>query len=384
MNCKMLSFRFMLLILTVGAGINHSFARSTGEWDAVATVPLGADTVRHHEKAQPDSVQNKANIKKIFNKRRKGQDAALQQPAAAEKLKAIEPLWEKGYKTEGLPDKPKLQDVPTRVGASQNARDLKGGGRTAALGQLGTGQSASLEAVITQPDLPVPLKNIGERIASIDENSDQDQLKKMAVEQAGKHLALDKLAENLPQVKAAQQKFSGYKNRLSWLRESSGKPSNSLGEEPLAERFIWGLNLQPKLSEPFTMGMAPYLGYRLNKKITTGASFVASGELTEKHSPKEKALTLSAGYRLYADYKLIRGFFAHAEFENLYARAVSQPDSTMVWQWQRKGYAGIGRSIALNSKINLNMYFLADLTHQGLSKFNKEAFQVRIGFGKGN
>lgn len=386
MNHKIWHFRLMLLlILTVGAGINYSFARCTSEWDTGAAVPLAADTVHCRDKVKPDSVHYKTEIKRKLRKRRKDLNAAWQQATASEKSKALESLGKNRHNAKVLPEVPEPQDVSAWINTAQNSGSIKASDNIEkVIIQDETEQSGYPEAIITQDTPAVPLDSIGEQLAAIDENLEHRQLKRMAAEQAGKHLAMDKLLEKQSQIKAAQRKFSGYKKRISWLREDSGKPSDSLKEGPQLERFVWGLNLQPKMVDPFSLGMAPYIGYRLNKKLTTGVSFVADGELAGKNSRDEKALTLSGGYRFYTDYKLIRSFFAYAEYESLYARTGSQPDNTMAWQWQRKGYAGIGRSIALSSKISLNLYFLADLTHQGLPRFHREAFQVRIGLGKGN
>jgi hypothetical protein len=228
-------------------------------------------------------------------------------------------------------------------------------------------------------DAEKQLNSQKELVESINNKEKQQQ----ALKEKAAYMASEELKKMLPQLKEAQQTFSKYKKKMAWFKEGSGDKPNSLKEEPISKRFIWGLNLQPTGFNPVNIAFAPYLGYRLNKKISAGVSFANNTEIKPENVSSIQISEKSSGYRLFTNYKIIKGFFTHLEFEGLNVKEKDQVTDRTLRNWKYNGYVGVGKNVAVSKKMNITMHLLANVLHPHLLSFHKEAFQFRIGISRG-
>lgn len=228
------------------------------------------------------------------------------------------------------------------------------------------------------------IKTIDQEAKALEEQvkalQDRERLQQYAREKAAK-LAGAELASFAPQIQQAQQQFAKYKKKMEWLKEGSGKKANSLKEEPIGKRLVYGGNFQLPAINPFTIVAAPYLGYRLNKKFTSGISF-SYRAVVGKNDPRTKAFGGEMGYRAFTDYRLVRNWFAHVELERMGKAVQNQGQDGYHTDWQSNAHIGAGRQINVVKGWKVNVLFLVNLLHEDLKYFGADAFQFRFGFGK--
>lgn len=179
------------------------------------------------------------------------------------------------------------------------------------LGKLNSQQDALSHAKEQSAVLDKEMKALQEQAKAL---QDQEQMQKYAKEKAAK-LANADLEKFAPQIKQAQQQFTQYKKKMEWLKEGSGKNANSLKDEPFSKRFIYGGNFQVPELDPFSVVAAPFVGYRINKKFSSGVS-VSYKSIIGKNDLKSKSFGAEIGYRVFTDYKLIKNWFAHGSLND--------------------------------------------------------------------
>jgi 5-bromo-4-chloroindolyl phosphate hydrolysis protein len=209
---------------------------------------------------------------------------------------------------------------------------------------------------------------------------DKQQLKSIARDKA-RALSKEDFAKFAPQLQQARSKLSDYKKEMARLKKGSSSNDNSLKGQPLKERFVYGGNFQLPSLRPLSITAAPYLGYKLDKKFVSGVS-VTYNAVLDKNTFVSDSAKGEYGYRLFTDYKFIKDWFVHAEFEQINkSTKLFNSDNTLT-SWQTNGYIGIGKKINLIKGLKANMFFLCNLMHKDLKYFDKDAFQLRIGLGK--
>jgi hypothetical protein len=101
-----------------------------------------------------------------------------------------------------------------------------------------------------------------------------------------------------------------------------------------------------------------------------------------KNDLKSKSFGAEVGYRAFIDYKLIKNWFAHGEFERM-SKVVKNIDNDGTHTtWQSNGYIGAGRQINAIKGIKINAMFLVNILHKDLKYFDPDAFQFRFGVSR--
>lgn len=209
---------------------------------------------------------------------------------------------------------------------------------------------------------------------------DQKQMERYAKEKASK-LANDDLAKFAPQIQQAQQDFTKYKKKVEWVKEGTGPNANSLKDEPFKKRLTYGGNFQVPSLDPFSFVAAPFVGYRINKKFTSGVSLTYKATFGNKQL-KTFSTGSEYGYRVFTDYKLIKSWFGHGEFEQIHQLVASSTKDEFKREWKSNAYIGVGRQIDAIKGMKINVMFLCNLLHKDLQYFNVNAFQFRFGVSK--
>lgn len=241
------------------------------------------------------------------------------------------------------------------------------------IGKLG-GQQDGLQQAKAQTE------QMDQQLKEMQALKDKEQMQKYAKEKAAK-LANADLAKFAPQVQEAQQQFSQYKKKMEWLKEGSEPKANSLKDEPLLKRFIYGGNFQIPEIEPLSIVAAPFIGYRINKKFSSGVG-VSYKVIVGKNTFYSKAFGGEIGYRVFTDYKLIKNWFAHGEFERMSKTIRNSTGDGTITTWKNNGYIGVGRQMEISKGLKMNVMFLCNVLHEDLKDFNMNAFQFRFGISK--
>ena len=88
------------------------------------------------------------------------------------------------------------------------------------------------------------------------------------------------------------------------------------------------------------------------------------------------------GYRFFTDYKVIKNWFAHGEFERM-SKSVKNVDKDGYHsEWKSNGYIGAGRQINIVKGMKMNVMFLVNILHKDLKYFDPNAFQFRFGLSR--
>jgi hypothetical protein len=245
------------------------------------------------------------------------------------------------------------------------------------LGKLNGQQDALSQAKEQSAGMGKEMKAMQDQAKAL---QDQEQMQRYAKEKAAK-LANADFAKFAPQIQQAQQQFTQYKKKMEWVKEGSGKNANSLKDEPFGKRLIYGGNFQIPELDPFSVVAAPFVAYRINKKFSSGVS-VSYKSIIGKNDLKSKSFGAEVGYRVFTDYKLIKNWFAHGEFERL-SKVVKNIDRDGTHTtWQSNGYIGAGRQINAIKGLKINAMFLVNILHKDLKYFDPNAFQFRFGVSR--
>ena len=209
---------------------------------------------------------------------------------------------------------------------------------------------------------------------------DQEQLQRYAQAKAAK-LATAEFEKIAPQIQEAQQKFAKYKKKMEWLKEGSGKNANSLKDDPFSKRLMYGGNVQMPTITPFSMVAAPFVGYRINKKFSAGLS-MSYKSILGNNTSLVKSFGGEIGYRSFLDYKLIKHWFVHGEFERMSKTVNNMLQDGYDTNWQTNGYVGIGRQIKTFKNVNISATLLYNVANSDLKSYDSEQFQFRMGISR--
>ncbi|MFW5879919.1 MAG: hypothetical protein ACOCUV_03755, partial [bacterium] len=194
--------------------------------------------------------------------------------------------------------------------------------------------------------------------------------------QKKKVLANDFLLKNQDKIKPIQQKIKKYTNKYTQF--NSAKDVAEGKEKPVKakpkNRITWGTNFQFNPGDPVSVDLSPMLGYRFTTRLSLnlGASLRYQLDRANDFKPPTND-NVVYGYRLFTEYKVIRSFYAHLEWER-YSRPVGENRD-----WANALMAGIGKQFAVTKTIQGNVVVLYDFLNNQQSAHNN-AFIIRFGF----
>lgn len=202
------------------------------------------------------------------------------------------------------------------------------------------------------------------------------------IKRKAKQVATEKLNKFSPAVKDAQQQIAKVKKwapAVQSFKDLARKRPNEMKGQPFRQRFIPGMTLQTYNKDKFTFDWAIQAGYRMTGRLTTGLGYTYRLSV-DKDNRNWVAGEGISGYRFFTDFRLLKTFYAHGEFEFLTIDKLKQPVqietySTEVWG----SYFGIGKRYNISRKVKGSIIGLYRVDYEGsvpgLSKVN-----MRIGF----
>jgi hypothetical protein len=193
---------------------------------------------------------------------------------------------------------------------------------------------------------------------------------------AGKEEQLQTAMEQMSKLK---QKYSS----LNSLAEVGKKRPNEMSNKTFRERLMPGIGLQIfKKGDNFTVDFNPYVGYRFTGRLTAGAGWVQRFAYDTKLDHFDTDARIY-GPRLYAEYKLGKGFSPRIEGEVVNAFVppkFQRIDELGSREWVWGAFAGIKKDFRLGKKVkgtSLIMFRLINTDHKSPYP---DVVNVRIGF----
>lgn len=89
----------------------------------------------------------------------------------------------------------------------------------------------------------------------------------------------------------------------------------------MGERLVYGGTIQIQKGPPLALDLSPQLGYRFNKRITSGVGITyrlsLSGDSWAELRRSIATTDAVYGGRAYVEYEVVKSFFVHGEYERL-------------------------------------------------------------------
>jgi hypothetical protein len=197
-----------------------------------------------------------------------------------------------------------------------------------------------------------------------------------------KLVANDKINKLSPALKNAQQHIAKAKKlnpAVQSFKDIVKKRPNEMKGRPFRERFILGITLQSHTNDKVTMDAAVQAGYRLSGRLTTGIGYTYRVSMGKENVNWIRNEGIS-GYRFYADFRLMKTFYAHGEFEALTINVFKHPALSETLLDEVYGsYFGLGKRFEISRKIKGSVIGLYRVDYKGsvpgLNKIN-----LRLGF----
>lgn len=210
-----------------------------------------------------------------------------------------------------------------------------------------------------------------------DEKLLQEEIKRKA-----KAVVNDKLNQYSPAFKEAQEHIAKAKKirpGVQAFKDIAKKRPNTMKGKPFRQRFIPGVTLQGYNNDKFAVDLAAQAGYRLTGRLSTGIGYTYRISISEDNTNLVSGEGVS-GYRFYTDFRLIKSFFFHGDFETISLDRNKQPALFETKPGQVYGsYFGIGKRYNVSRKVHGTVMGLYHVNYKGevpgLSKIT-----LRIGF----
>jgi hypothetical protein len=195
-------------------------------------------------------------------------------------------------------------------------------------------------------------------------------------------IANDKVNLDVPQIKKADQnlektrkKFGNFQN----LKDIPKRPPNELKGKPFSQRFIPGITLHFfAYDNKKLFDVAVQTAFLLNSRFSIGVGGVYRIAVSKIYQYHVSDYGLYGG-RTLTDFKLMKGFFAHADFEYLFLNRNYYPIESAVHSRVFQTDVGLGKTFNITKRIRgsaLGLYrWELDGNIPGQPKFT-----MRVGF----
>lgn len=200
-----------------------------------------------------------------------------------------------------------------------------------------------------------------------------------------KELSNSKLITQNKKLNEAHQSLSKLKKKYLTLPSSddasSGIKRNSLKNQPLSKRLVFGGTFKITQAKSIDVDFSPSIAYRITKLLSSGVelSYIAKfGDGKEWH---ESFNTKTYGGRLFTDYSVIKSFYVHAELESISVPMVTHPLSDNDQSEIVLGaMAGIGKRLSIGKGVIGKVIVQYNFLYEENSELYTSPWVVRFGF----
>jgi hypothetical protein len=182
-------------------------------------------------------------------------------------------------------------------------------------------------------DLPSTIEDEASKIVQLDDVQKQmgevDDLKVMAgqlndaeavkekLQEEIQQQAVDHFAGKEQQLEKAMETLAKYKKKYASVQSLEDLPKkrpNPMRDKPFVERLVPGIAIQIHRKDIWLVDFNPYLGYRLNERLTTGLGWNQRLGYNFEENEFQSELRIF-GPRSYGEFNVAKGFSARLELE---------------------------------------------------------------------
>lgn len=240
---------------------------------------------------------------------------------------------------------------------------------------------SAAEAALSQPGgLGIMPKQVGEFDKLKDQYrgvSNRDSLKSLI-----KIQSVDHFAQQGDKLNAAQKKVSGLMNKYGEFTDSNDLSTavkrTSLKGKTFKERLVLGGNINLVTTSPFSIDLAPLVGYKFTTRFCVGVGFNYRFTFSDSLRYKTYVSPSNTSARLFASYDLIRNFFAYTEVEA--AGLKIKANESSVQEWRINYFVGLGKKLLIHPKLFITITAVYNLNGEHNNPTYPQKFQVRFGF----
>ncbi|HAS44396.1 MAG TPA: hypothetical protein DCS93_28215 [Microscillaceae bacterium] len=188
------------------------------------------------------------------------------------------------------------------------------------------------------------------------------------------------LGQHQDKLKAAQEKLASLKQCYQSIASIQTLDSGALKRKSLKgqghKRFILGGKFEIASYAPFSLDLAPRMGYRLDKNLSLGV--MAGYRKTWGDLQNISLLPESFHYAGFINYELVRAFYAYTEIGQNQVAPVPGAEQEAP-RWARTFLVGVGKSIRLGNKMSLQTLLLYNFWHDPLQAVYPQRWVFRFG-----
>ena len=193
------------------------------------------------------------------------------------------------------------------------------------------------------------------------------------------------LTENIDQMEHLNNKLANLKKKYAAISNptdmDTAKRRNSLQGRPMDERIILGGNFDVQMTDPVLVDLSPLVGFRLNKKLSTGLGGTYRVDLTfDTNSLNTQYDPQVYGFNAFVSYDILKQFFVYGQYDYLSQKEQDESVPGEVRVWESGVMAGIGRSFKVHSKIMGTVMLLYNVLESSIKSPFGNKLQIRFGF----
>jgi hypothetical protein len=201
----------------------------------------------------------------------------------------------------------------------------------------------------------------------------QNQLKDQALDQA------EGLTKNLTSAQATMSKLlSKYSSFTNAADLSTAVKRTSLQGKTFKERLVLGGNYNIVSIKPVSFDLSPLIGYRFNTRFNSGVSANYRFSFGDSLRYKQYISSANTSLRWFANYDVIKNFFAYAEVEMSGVKSTSTEKKVDAWQYNY--FIAAGKKILVHPKLFMTVTALYRINDRLGNSSYPSRFTVRIGF----
>lgn len=208
---------------------------------------------------------------------------------------------------------------------------------------------------------------------------------KQMVKEKVSEMVVEHFAEQQGVLKSAQTKLLMYKGKyksLPSIKDIPKRKPNPYKGKSLKERIAPGSQIEVQRANNYTgIDLAPFVGYKINDRLSVYGGYLY--RITFNNDEKSFVFDEPSsvyGPRVFANYKVYKGFFATLAFDRLRThvpRLATGSETTSAWI--NGGFVGVGKQYKFAKKVNGSIQGLFNFLHDANSPYQKK-FNVRMGF----
>lgn len=211
--------------------------------------------------------------------------------------------------------------------------------------------------------------------------TNQDGLKQQGKEEATGQ-AMEHVASHASKLQSARNKVSKLMGKYREFSNSNDLSDavkrTSLEGKSFKERMVIGGNFNIVSTDPFSLDLAPLLGYRFNTLFYMGLSANYRHTFGDSLKFKSYVSPANTSLRVFANYDVFRNFFAYAEIERGQLRSKKNDVSSK--KWRNNYFIGIGKKVLIHPKVFMTVTALYNLNGESSNPTYPNKFQIRLGF----